>query len=90
MTSQQQQDFAGHTIHELKEEVNHLTLETFRQEQLLNSLWKERERATRDQEVKVCIPKKERVTHSLIPRLGNDTRLTEYILLSPGHSDIYS
>lgn len=77
MTSQQQEDFAGRTIHELQEEVNHLTRETFRQEQLLNSLWKERERATRDQEVKVCIPEKERVTHSLVPRPGNDARLTE-------------
>ena len=62
LTCQQQQDFAGHTIHELQEEVNHLTLETFQQEQLLNSLRKERERSTRDMEVKVCIAEKEGVT----------------------------
>ena len=77
ITSQQQQDFAGHTIHELQEEVNHLTLETFQQEQLLNSLRKERERATRDHEVKVCIAEKEGVTDSLIPRPGNEARVTE-------------
>ena len=53
-TSQQQQDFAGRTIYELREEVAHLTQEASQKGELLHSLGKDRERATRDQQAKVC------------------------------------